>query len=124
MMATNLHPATGPQPTLSPSRDDTETMTCPICQRSFTRSGRRTYCTDACRKTAFRRRNHQPTATIAIPAGRPRRAYTIYQCPECDERFHGQQRCPDCATFARRVGAGGPCPHCDQPVAIKDLLDQ
>jgi len=23
-----------------------------------------------------------------------------------------------------RVGIGGPCPHCDQPVAVNDLLDQ
>ena len=46
---------------------------------------------------------------------------TIYQCPECGQRYLGQQRCDDCGTFCRRIGPGGPCPHCDEPVAIKDL---
>jgi hypothetical protein len=26
--------------------------------------------------------------------------------------------------FARRIGIGGSCPHCDLPVAVTDLLDQ
>ena len=34
----------------------------------------------------------------------------------------GEQRCPDCGIFARRTGPGGPCPHCDEPIAIKDLI--
>jgi len=38
---------------------------------------------------------------------------------------HGRvRRAEQCGTFARRVGIGGPCPHCDQPVAVNDLLDQ
>jgi len=36
----------------------------------------------------------------------------------------GEQRCPDCATFARRIGPGGPCPHCAEPVAIADLIEE
>jgi len=47
---------------------------------------------------------------------------TVYICPSCDTRFLGEQRCPDCHTFARRLGPGGPCPHCDEPVAVNDLL--
>jgi len=31
---------------------------------------------------------------------------------------------PGCGTFARRVGIGGACPNCEEPVAISDLLDQ
>jgi len=27
-------------------------------------------------------------------------------------------------TFMRRVGPGGNCPHCDEPVAITDLLGE
>jgi hypothetical protein len=110
--------------TSAPSRDDTGTMTCPVCQRHFIPAGRQTYCDTSCRKTAFRRRHQQPLAGIAIPAARPRRDFTIYECPNCDERFHGEQRCQSCGVFARRVGIGGPCPHCDQPVAVNDLLDQ
>ena len=107
-----------------PSRDDAATMTCPVCQRHFAATGRQTYCGSPCRKTAFRRRHQQPLAAITIPAARPRRDFTVYQCPSCDERLVGEQRCPDCGVFARRVGVGGPCPHCDQPVAVNDLLDQ
>jgi hypothetical protein len=24
----------------------------------------------------------------------------------------------------RKIGLGGPCPHCDEPVAVTELLDQ
>jgi len=106
------------------SRDDRATMTCPVCQRHFTPIGRQRYCCDPCRKTAFRRRHQEPVAALTVPAARPRRDYTIYECPDCGERSLGEQRCQDCGTFPRRVGIGGPCPHCEQPVALADLLDQ
>lgn len=32
-----------------------------------------------------------------------------------------EQRCPDCSLFARRIGEGGNCPHCEEPVALSDL---
>jgi hypothetical protein len=113
-----------PDPALGPSRDDTATRTCPLCRRAFTATGRQTYCGPPCRKTAFRRRHQQPLAAITIPAARPRREFTIYECPNCQEQLLGEQRCPDCAIFTHRVDIGGPCPHCDQPVALHDLLDQ
>jgi hypothetical protein len=46
---------------------------------------------------------------------------TVYQCPECEERFLGERRCPDCNLFTRRIDLGGPCPSCDEPVAISEL---
>ncbi len=110
--------------TPTPSRDDPATMTCPLCQHYFTPTGRAIYCSTACRKTAFRRRHQTPSTTVTVPAARPRREFTIYECPDCGERLYGQQRCQDCGTFARRIGLGGPCPHCNQPVALNDLLDQ
>ncbi len=112
-------------PPRTPSRDDPGTMTCPVCQARFTPTGRRAYCSTACRKTAFRRRHQQAgPAVITVPTARPRREITVYECPDCGERLLGEQRCPDCHTFARRVGAGGSCPHCEQPVAFLDLSDQ
>jgi len=111
-------------PGRSPSRDDAGTKTCPICQRYFTPVGRQRYCSDPCRKTAFRRRHQQPLLAVTVPAARPRQDFTIYECPHCGDRFLGQQRCEQCGAFGRRVGIGGPCPHCDQPVALTDLLDQ
>jgi hypothetical protein len=107
-----------------PPRDDAGTITCPICQARFTPAGRQRYCTSACRKTAWRRRHQGPAGPAVVPAARPRRDYTIYECPSCGERLHGQQRCPDCGIFAARLGTGGPCPHCGEPVTITDLLQE
>jgi hypothetical protein len=102
-----------------PSRNDGVTMACPICQQPLLRTGRRRFCSEACRQAAWRRRH--PTALPPVPDRSPRPT-TVYLCPTCDTRYLGEQRCPDCNTFARRVGPGGLCPHCDEPVAVNDLL--
>ena len=49
------------------------------------------------------------------------RVSVIYECPECETRYLDERRCPDCNLFTRRIGPGGPCPHCDEPVAQTDL---
>lgn len=108
--------------TADPSRDDSAMTRCPLCRARFTPTGRQRYCSTPCRKTAFRRRHANPP-TVVVPAARPRRQITIYECPDCGQRLLGEQRCADCATFARRVGLGGACPDCDAPVAIDDLLE-
>ena len=46
----------------------------------------------------------------------------VYECPDCGERQAGIRRCEDCNLFMRRLGPGGSCPHCDEPVLISDLL--
>ena len=103
----------------TPSRNDDLTIACPICGHGFRPSGRRRFCSDACRQAAWRWRH--PTALPPIPH-RSSRPTTVYVCPTCDARFLGEQRCPDCNTCARRLGPGGPCPHCDEPVALTNLL--
>src|ERR1035437_1529806 len=45
----------------------------------------------------------------------------LYQCPDCETRYLDERRCPDCNLFTRRIGPGGSCPHCDEPVAQADL---
>ena len=79
----------------------------------------RRFCSAACRQRAYRTR---AGAGALMPARRPPRAATVYECPQCELRLLGQQRCPDCNVFCRRVGVGGPCPHCDEPVAVADLV--
>jgi len=103
--------------------DPTLQQRCPVCWRSFTRVRRQQYCSDNCRKTAWARRRAAagPSTPPAPPPGR-RRDVTVYACPSCDTRFHGQQWCPDCNQPCTRVGLGGLCPHCDEPVALTDLL--
>jgi len=108
-------------PARSPSRNDGVTISCPCCGRNFTPIGRRRFCSDACRQAAWRRRHQPPTPAQPPPPARPRRAGTVYACPTCDARYLGEQRCPDCNIFCHRVGFGGYCPSCDEPVAHHEL---
>jgi hypothetical protein len=103
-------------------RDDGVTTgppaTCPTCQTTFLRNGRRRFCSHACRQAAYRARQ-QPASATPSP---PRRTTTVYQCPQCEQRYLAEQRCPDCNVFCRRLGPGGDCPHCGETVAAQDLL--
>jgi len=103
----------------SPLRNDGVTIACERCGRAFAPSGRRRFCSAACRQALWRRRH--PTQVAQITE-RATRATTVYECPSCETRFLGAQRCPGCGIFCRRIGPGGPCPHCDEPVALADLL--
>jgi hypothetical protein len=116
-MTTPERPGTSPD---APSRNDGITIACPICQRAVPRVGRRRFRSDACRQAAWRAR--QPTAPALPILPRSPRPATIYECPTCETRFLGEQYCPDCHTFCRRVGPGGACPHCSEPVAVSDLV--
>jgi hypothetical protein len=111
-------------PPATPLCHDTVTMTCPVCQRTFTPVGRQKYCSDACKAAAYRRRRDATRPAITVPRARPRRHITIYECDSCGQRALGEQRCPDCHTFMRKIGLGGECPHCAEPVAVTELLDQ
>lgn len=108
----------------TPSCHDTVTMTCPLCQRPFTPVGRQKYCSDACRSAAYRRRRDNNPPAPAVPKARPRKPITIYECDSCGNRSLGEQRCPDCSTFMRKIGLGGECPSCSEPIAVTELLAQ
>jgi len=115
---------TAPDPE-SPLRNDNETTTrCPVCRTPFTPIRRQRYCSPACRQAAWRAR-HNPDPSnqpaVLVPPRTPRRDITVYECPTCDTRTLGQQWCQDCTRPCQRIGAGGTCPHCDEPVAISDL---
>ena len=127
------HATPGPAPAgnvSNPCRDDRATTTttpperCPVCQATFQRIGRQRFCSDTCRKTAWRRRHStaQPNPVV-VPVGRSQRDVTIYACPDCQTRYLAQQWCFDCNQPCRRIGLGGPCPHCEEPVAVTDLFD-
>ena len=101
---------------MSVVRDDSATMTCQVCGSAFARSGRRRHCSTACRQAAWRRRSAAPVEPLVSKPD------VAYQCPSCEARFLGSQRCDDCNTWARRLGPGGPCPCCDEPIAVTELL--
>lgn len=107
-----------------PSRHDAVTMDCPVCKQTFTPSGRRRYCSDACRAAAYRRRRDEPGPVVTVPRARPRKPITVYECDACGLRSLGEQRCPECSTFMRKLGIGGECPHCDEPVAVIELVGE
>jgi hypothetical protein len=104
----------------APYRNDGVTIACPRCGRAFAPSGRRRFRSDACRQAAWRHR--QPVPLPALPASVAKPGI-VYECPSCGVRLLGEQRCPECQVFCRRVGPGGPCPHCDEPVVLADLID-
>jgi hypothetical protein len=95
-------------------------ISCAWCGTTFPPSGRRRYHSDACRQAAYRARHTTPTTTTDRPA-RPVAGHVVYECPDCQQRYLDQRRCPDCNLFCRRLGTGGECPHCDQPVTHADL---
>ncbi|KJF15524.1 hypothetical protein [Acidithrix ferrooxidans] len=107
----------------SPLRHDSVTIVCPVCGSNFGPSGRRTYCSDACRALAYRRRRDMGgIPPVTAPKSQSRREFTVYECNRCGTRSLGEQRCEDCHIFMTRVGIGGYCPSCDEPVSINDLL--
>ncbi len=117
------HGNPGPGDPAPPRRDDSVTIrTCPACGKPVTPSGRRRWCSDACKQAAYRRRATPPAPAPALPASRrPKRPVTVYECGQCGLRALGHQRCDDCGTFMSAVGTGGLCPGCDEPVAIREL---
>jgi hypothetical protein len=102
---------------MNPVRDDTATIACEICGVRFIPQGRQRYCDTPCRQTAWRRRKAAPRHPVVAKAS------IVYECGSCGTRLIGIQRCEDCNTWARRVGPGGCCPHCDEPVAVSDLIE-
>ena len=95
---------------------------CAVCQGPLPAGRARQWCSDACRQAAYRNR-HTPAVTApVIPAKTPRRPHTIYQCPNCDARTLGSQRCDECNIFMTRIGYGGTCPCCDEPITFDELL--
>ena len=100
----------------------TDKRMCRACGRTFPAQGRKAYCDDACRQRGFRLRQRPPDEVRLGIATRLPKTAIVYQCPECDARCLGQQRCDDCGVFMRRLGPGGACPHCDEAVAVADLI--
>jgi hypothetical protein len=100
---------------------------CPVCSTERA-PGRARYCSDACKQRAYRLRQVNPTAadSAALAAELERLgelvAHTLYECPECDQRYLGERRCRECNRFCRRLGLGGACLHCDEPLLIAELL--
>ena len=122
-MAEHPHPDATTTATTAPPPGQ---VLCPVCWAAFTPTGRQRYCTDTCRKSAWTRRQtaHRPASAKPAASQRfPRPDPTIYACPHCRTRYRGEQWCHQCNRPCTRLGLGGLCPHCNQIVAVTDLLD-
>lgn len=114
-----MDPLDPSNPSRNDARNDSGPRPCPVCRQPFVPRGRQRVCSAACRQAVWRLRHPTPLPTIPARSPRP---LTIYECPSCGTRYHGDQRCPDCGVFCRRVGPGGACPYCGEPVTLADLL--
>jgi hypothetical protein len=94
---------------------------CLVCDVEILSPRGRHYCSSACRNKAWRRRRYETTfrSDRDLP-GQPS-WQAIYECPRCRRRLIDDHRCPDCNLFGNRLGLGGPCPHCHEPVLLTDL---
>jgi endogenous inhibitor of DNA gyrase (YacG/DUF329 family) len=97
-------------------------LACPTCQRFFRPSGRRRFCSDACRLLAWDRQQEARVLVASPPAGQPRPPLSVYGCTPCGTRAPSEQRCERCQTPMVRVGLGATCPHCQELVAVADLI--
>ncbi|PZR79844.1 MAG: hypothetical protein DLM65_09660 [Candidatus Aeolococcus gillhamiae] len=97
-------------------------MICPVCGHDFEAVGRQQYCSGACRALAYRRRRDVKDDALPLPPARRVKPITVYGCAGCGSRSLGDQRCDECGTFMTRIGIGGHCPACDEPVAVAELI--
>lgn len=96
-------------------------LTCQVCSEGFTSRRRDAlFCSQACTQRAYRLRHQPPVSAAPLPK-RLDKGFKVYHCPQCDSRYLGQQRCPECGSFCNLVGPGGECPHCGEPVTVADL---
>jgi hypothetical protein len=117
------------EPSREPSRTASSSPTCLVCGVALSTPQQR-YCTRACQQHAYRLR-HQRPAHLDLPLLRAKLKrqqtllqHTVYECPTCDTRAIGEQRCAECNTFTRRIGLGGSCPECDTVILLTDLIGQ
>ena len=109
---------------MNPAGPDLATTHCAECGRIFPRRGRARFCSQRCRQRAHRGRQTGPQRDLlARSAARARtRDLSAYECPECGERYLGEQRCQSCGVFCRSLGYGLPCPCCGELVVLNELL--
>lgn len=98
-----------------PVRDGYATASCGFCGEPLSGRSDQQWCSQRCRQRAWRASSVAPVAPVVGAE-----SATVYQCPSCEARYL-DQRC-ECNTFCRRLGAGGQCPHCDELVAISDIV--
>ena len=102
-----------------PVRDDYATARCRYCDVALSGRSDQQFCSTEHRQKAWRQLNSAPVAPVLVVP----KSDTVYECPECGARLLGEQRCRECNTWCRRIGPGGLCPCCDEPISVTEILD-
>lgn len=116
------------EPSRQPSHTASSSSTCLVCGAALSTRQQR-YCTRACQQHAYRARHQRPISLdqlrLRAELQRQRRLleHTVYECPTCETRAPGEQRCSESNTFTRRIGLGGYCPECDAVILLSELID-
>lgn len=111
-----------PAPTETPLRNGGIAAACAVCGEPLPVGGARTTCSDRCRQAAWRRRHQVPAPDpVPLPARRSAKEGTVYECSDCGARLLGEQHC-ECGQFMSKVGSGGLCPDCSEPITVDELL--
>lgn len=105
-----------------PLRDDSATIACLVCHKQFVPAGRQRYCSGACKNRAYRHRTSVPATEYGVPHGSSPKAHSVYECSSCGVLLLGEQRCAECGIFMHRLGWGGCCPNCDEPVVVNEII--
>lgn len=99
-------------------------MICGGCQHSFSPVGRQRFCSEACRVAVYRRGQRAVRGAVVATRSTRREPIAVYACDRCGARAVGERRCEACQATMRRIGLGGCCPGCGEPVAVDELLGQ
>ena len=107
-----------------PPRDAYVTWQCVVCDAPLPKRRSR-YCSKECYRRGSDIRRIAPAGVIRQHLERQRPAQsgwlTVYACNSCGTRALTESGCPSCGGTLARVGLGGPCPHCHEPVLLTDL---
>jgi hypothetical protein len=101
---------------------------CLVCGTVFEGRGRALYHSRACQQIAYRLRHQQDREPLLAAWTRELRErgtlveQTVYECVRCQERYLGERRCSACSLMCRKLGLGGRCLHCDEPMLVTELL--
>ena len=102
---------------------------CLVCSAPLHGTRRERYCSRQCQQSAYRLRRNPGTEqllkiwTRTLHEQQALLKQTVYECPQCGQRLVGERRCPECNFMCRKLGLGGCCPECDEPVLVLELLD-
>ncbi|MHB1502234.1 MAG: hypothetical protein ACYCYK_14065 [Candidatus Dormibacteria bacterium] len=103
----------------NPVRDGYATLRCQLCGKPLSGRGGKRWCSTVCRQRAWRLAKAAPVAPKVVA-----KSDTVYECDECEARYLGEQRCPDCNIWCLICGrsAVAYAEHLDHALQITRMI--